>query len=80
MPLSGSPYEIGNGIYALFYYLLLGGNNRDTSKYHVISAAIKNMIKEIINKIAVFSGKVFIMSITVIQASSSPKAHTKNLV
>ena len=60
-------------------HLLLGGNNRDTSKYHVINAAIKNIIKKIVNMIAVFSGKELIVVITVMLARSNPKIQTISL-
>ncbi len=60
-------------------YFLLGGNSRETSKYHVINAAIKNIIKKIINIIAVFSGKELIVVITAMLARSNPKIQTINL-
>lgn len=62
-----------------YFCLLLGGNSRETSKYHAINAAIKNIYKKIVNMIAVFSGKELIVVMTAMLASSNPKIQTINL-
>jgi len=72
------PTEL-RGEKCIIFYLLLGGNNRETSKYHAINAAIKNIYKKIVNMIAVFSGKELIVVITAMLASNNPNIQKINL-